>query len=83
MPFMKQSIPLHTLEEGERGEITRLCVSGGMRRRLQDIGMIEGTQIACMQKSPWGDPVAYGIRGAVIALRTRDAAQILVAPTMV
>ncbi len=77
---MKQSIPLHTLQEGERGIITKLYANGNIRRRLQDIGMIEGTQITCMQKSPWGDPVAYGIRGAVIALRVQDAAQILVAP---
>ena len=74
------SVPLHALAEGKHGTITKLCASGGMRRRLLDIGMVEGTKIACVQKSPWGDPVAYGVRGAVIALRTRDAAQILVSP---
>ena len=80
---MKQSIPLHTLKEGEQGHILQLCVSGSLRRRLQDIGMIEGTQIDCVQKSPWGNPVAYDVRGAIIALRTQDAAKILVSPVVV
>ncbi|MBQ1351773.1 MAG: ferrous iron transport protein A [Oscillospiraceae bacterium] len=80
---MKQSIPLHTLKEGEHGTIVRLCASGKLRRRLQDIGMIEGARIGCVQKSLWGNPVAYQIRGAVIALRTQDAARILVTPVVV
>lgn len=49
-----------------------------MRRRLLDMGLIEGTRISCLQKSPAGDPVAYLIRGAVIALRSEDSSQILV-----
>ena len=49
-----------------------------MRRRLQDIGLIEGTDVECLQKSPAGDPVAYYIRGAVIALRSEDSQNILV-----
>ena len=52
--------------------------SGSMRRRLLDIGLIEGTDVECLQRSPAGDPVAYLIRGAVIALRAEDASQILV-----
>ena len=32
-------------------------------------------------RSPWGDPVAYGIRGAVIALRQEDAAAVSIAET--
>ena len=49
-----------------------------MRRRLLDIGLVEGTNIECLQKSPAGDPVAYLIRGAVIALRAEDSAAVLV-----
>lgn len=49
-----------------------------MRRRMQDIGLIEGTEVECVQKSPAGDPVAYRIRGALIALRAEDSARVLV-----
>ena len=43
-----------------------------MRRRLQDIGLIVGTKVQCLQKSPAGDPTAYLFRGAVFALRCDD-----------
>ena len=48
-----------------------------MRRRLQDIGLIEGTKVECIQKSPSGDPIAFLIRGAVIALRREDSSSVL------
>ena len=49
-----------------------------MRRRLQDIGMVDGTTVECVQRSPLGDPSAYWIRGAVIALRREDASAVQV-----
>ena len=38
-----------------------------------DIGAINGTLVECVLKSPCGDPKAYLIRGAVIAIRDEDA----------
>lgn len=69
---------LNTIPEGGKVRVSRLLSSGSMRRRLLDIGLIEGTDVACLQKSPAGDPVAYLIRGAVIAIRSEDSAKILV-----
>lgn len=48
-----------------------------MRRRLQDLGMVPGAFVECVGISPLGDPAAYRIRGAVIALRRRDAQAVL------
>ena len=70
---------LMNLKEGERARVSSLLSRGSMRRRLQDIGLIEGTEVECVQKSPAGDPVAYRIRGALIALRSEDSSIILVA----
>lgn len=70
---------LMNLKEGERARVSSLLSRGNMRRRLQDIGLIEGTEVECVQKSPAGDPVAYRIRGALIALRSEDSSNILVA----
>lgn len=53
-----------------------------MRRRLQDIGLIEGTRVKCLQRSPFGDPAAFWIRGAVFALRQEDSDAILVRPEL-
>lgn len=69
---------LTALREGERARVAALLTEGGMRRRMQDIGLIEGTEVECVQKSPAGDPVAYRIRGALIALRAEDSARVLV-----
>lgn len=50
-----------------------------MRRRFLDIGLVEGTEVVCLGASPLGDPRAYAVRGAVIAIRAADAATVLVA----
>lgn len=69
---------MNALNVGETAKVVRLMNNGSMRRRLQDIGLVEGTEIACVLKSPSGDPVAYQIRGAVIALRSEDSSKIVV-----
>ncbi|MCL2083958.1 MAG: ferrous iron transport protein A [Oscillospiraceae bacterium] len=66
------------MAEGETARVAGLLSAGPMRRRLLDLGLIKGTRVECLQKSPAGDPVAYGVRGAVIALREEDAAKVLV-----
>lgn len=66
------------LEEGRWGRVVRLDTKGSMRRRLQDIGLVEGTMVRCLRKSPYGDPVAFLIRGAVIALRNEVSSEIFI-----
>lgn len=66
-------IPLNKAKEGETVIVRALTVDDRMRRRLLDIGLVEKTAVTCLQKSPLGDPTAYLIRGAVIALRAEDA----------
>ncbi len=69
---------LNELRPGECATVTGLETEGAMRRRLLDIGLVEDTRVECLGRSPGGDPSAYLIRGAVIALRGRDCAGILV-----
>ncbi len=66
------------LHIGEKATVRALLSVGGIRRRLLDIGLIEGTQVECVGRSPGGDPAAYLIRGAVIAIRDADSANILI-----
>lgn len=51
---------------------------GSQRRRLLDLGLVPGTEIAAEMSSALGDPVAYRVRGALIALRREQAEWILV-----
>ena len=67
--------PLSGLPEGKGARVHALRLSGGIRRRLQDLGLVAGTQVTCIQRAAAGDPTAYLIRGAVIALREADASQ--------
>ncbi|MFV1966792.1 MAG: iron dependent repressor, metal binding and dimerization domain protein [Pirellulaceae bacterium] len=51
---------------------------GPQRRRLLDLGLIPGTPVAAELSSPGGEPTAYRIRGALIALRKEQTALIRV-----
>lgn len=75
---MKKIYTLSSLHEGERGRVAKLLIDGKMRSRLSDLGLIEGTEVSCLQKSASGDPTAYLIRGAVIALRCEDASRVII-----
>ena len=72
--------PLNCVPEGQTVRVRELLSTGSMRRRLLDIGLIEGTRVECLHRSPSGDPAAYAIRGAVIALRDCDSASVSVTP---
>ena len=67
---------LSELRPGERAVVRSLYLGGPMRRRLRDLGLIEGTQLSCLGRSPLGDPAAYLIRGAAIALRREEGRKI-------
>jgi len=75
---MNETNTLLNLKVGESAKVRTLLTATSMRRRLQDIGLVEGTIIKCLQKSPFGEPVAYLIRGAVIALRSEETEKILI-----
>ena len=61
---------------------TVMGIDGGsfMKRRLMDLGLSEGAMISPLFKSLSGNPRAYNLRGAVIALRNEDAELITVVP---
>jgi len=72
------SVPLSTLKLGEKSNVVHLNVIGLLRRRILDLGIVPGTVLTCIGKAPAGDPIAYLVRGAVIALRSEDASLIVV-----
>ncbi len=71
-------IPLNTLPIGQKAVVRKLTSDGTVRRRMLDLGLISDTAVEALQKSPSGDPTAYYIRGAVIALRSEEASKIMV-----
>lgn len=64
---------LAALPVGESGYVIEVEGLPSMVRRMADLGLVPGTRVTCMARSPAGDPCAYLIRGALIALRKKDA----------
>ena len=74
------STTLHDIAPGETARvlaISRAC-QGPQRRRLLDLGLIRGTEVRRELTSASGDPIAYRIRGALIALRSTQSSWIAV-----
>ncbi len=70
---MYEALRLSALREGESAYVTEVSAGPAMDRRLTDLGLVRGTRVTCVLRSPAGDPCAYLIRGALIALRRTDA----------
>jgi DtxR family Mn-dependent transcriptional regulator len=71
---------LSDLQPGERCRVVMLSRGSRAteRRRLMDLGILPGTMIAAELSAVSGDPVAYRVRGALLALRRVQAEQIVV-----
>lgn len=74
----KKIFTLNELELGKNAKVVSLLFEGSERRRMLDLGIIRGTIVEAVQKSPAGDPIAYFIRGTLIAIRNEDAEKCLV-----
>jgi DtxR family Mn-dependent transcriptional regulator len=74
--------PLRRLADVPPGRAARVvrispACRGMQRRRLFDLGLIPGTVVRAEFRGPGGDPTAYDIRGARIALRREQAEQVV------
>lgn len=64
---LNQEVKIHKIE----------CIEN-IKRRMLDLGMIEGTTIKPVLQSAIGDLVAYEIRGTLISIRKQDAKNITI-----
>jgi len=76
---MSHTISLDQLQIGVQGKVASLDTSDSIGHRLLDLGFTTDALVTCVGTSPLGDPKAYLIRGAVIALRNEDARRIKIA----
>lgn len=66
------------LKFGEKVIIRNIDSSHPSSRRILEIGFTPGQEIELINSSIFNDPLAFSIRGTVIALRKTDAACIKV-----
>lgn len=75
---MNDFTTLNKLDIGCSGKIKRIESEGIIRRRMLDLGFIPNTKVKSLFKSPSSDPIAYEVRGTVIALRSEESSQIII-----
>lgn len=80
-PATRPAACLADLAPGQSGIVARLEVEGEQRRRLMDLGIVPGTSVTAELVSPLRDPIAYRIRGALIALRDDQARRVVLETT--
>ena len=71
---------LSELTVGATCKIMSVELSGLLKRRILDLGIVPGTEVQCIRRSPSGDPIAYRVRNTTIALRSDDANFIKIYP---
>ena len=69
---------INDIEIGGKALVKGLLTHGTMRRRMLDIGLVSGAEVECVGESPMGDPRAYLICGAVIAIRRSDGDKVII-----
>lgn len=67
---------LSELKTGESGIIVKVYGHGGFRKRIIEMGFINGKTVEVLLNAPLKDPVKYKIMGYEISLRHSEAAQI-------
>ena len=55
---MREQPRLSALRVGEEARVCRVEAASALRRRLMDLGLVPGTRVTCVGKSPAGDPAA-------------------------
>ncbi len=71
---------ISSLPLGQSAVISDLRLIGRQRQHMEDLGFLPGALIKPLHRGPSGDPTAYSVMGAVVALRREDASQILCTP---
>lgn len=69
---------LSDLKVGQEGRLLTPQAGGLFACRLRQFGVIEGTKICCLGRSPLGSPLLFRVRGTVLALRKEDCGELSV-----
>lgn len=68
---------LDEMKPGEKGRITAVSPCGSLRGRLMEMGLVKGAEIKVIRLAPSGDPMEILLRGYSLALRKKEAEQVI------
>lgn len=74
------TIKLSLLPTGQRGRIISVQGQGAFRKRILEMGFIQGKEVEVVLNAPLKDPVYYKVMGYNVSLRRKDAELIEVEP---
>jgi len=64
---------LRRMKENQNGVIAAVKANGELGRRIRDMGLVPGTEIAVCGRAPLYDPVALRLLGFTLTLRNNEA----------
>lgn len=67
---------LRQIEVGNRVKVVRLYGEGAVKRRIMDMGITRGVEVAVRKVAPLGDPMEITVRGYELSIRKADAEMI-------
>lgn len=73
---------LADLRTGEGGKILKIQVSGALKRRLMDMGVVPVADVQVGKVAPLGDPIEVRIKSYTLSLRLGEARLIEVEATI-
>lgn len=71
---------LKDIAPGGTARIVKLNGQGPVKRRLMEMGLTKGAEVAVRKVAPLGDPIEITVRGYELSLRKDEAAAIDVEP---
>ncbi len=71
---------LSELKVGEHAIIKKVYGQGQFRKRILEMGFVQGKEICTIENAPLQDPIHYKILGYDVSLRRRDAQMVEVSP---
>ena len=67
---------LNEVKPGRAVTIARINGEGPVKRRIMDMGLTKGTEVAVRKVAPLGDPIELTVRGYELSIRKDEAAAI-------
>ena len=67
MPTLKE------LKPGQSATIVKIGGEGAIKRRIMEMGITKGAEVAVRKVAPLGDPMEITVRGYELSLRKADA----------
>jgi ferrous iron transport protein A len=61
------------MKENQTGVVAAVKANGELGRRIRDMGLVPGTEIAVCGRAPLYDPVALRLLGFTLTLRNNEA----------